>query len=232
MKDRHYPTFALFAFLLAATVAGTSMASAERLQWETTSQQFATEFGQESVKAIYRFTNASDQPVTISKTDADCGCTVPSLSKTEYQPGESGELEAVFTVGSRQGKQHKKITVFTEQNEETLEYQLTLEVDIPLPVTLTPRVRFWNSGDEASTQEIRIKFHEEFPMTITGVKSKDPEQANNFEYAIETVSEGQEYLLKLTPRDSTARSRAVFLLESEGDEKGVLQKYPVYAYVR
>src|SRR5690606_23474941 len=127
----------ILAVFLTSSVLGA-------LAWEKEKQQFETEFGQESVEAVYEFTNTGDQTVTITSAKASCGCTVPTLEKKVYEPGESGELTAIFTLGSRQGAQHKTITVETESGDESQQYKLELEVDIPIPVTLSPRVRFWS----------------------------------------------------------------------------------------
>ncbi|MDQ8180879.1 DUF1573 domain-containing protein [Pelagicoccus sp. SDUM812005] len=222
--------------LLAAFLCGLAapaLAWTASLEWATETQSFETEFGDESVEATYPFTNTGDTPVTILETSASCGCTVPTLSKKVYEPGESGELNAIFTIGSRQGKQRKLITVVTENAEGSQDtYELKLEVDIPVPVTLAPRVRFWKLGAEASTQTIEITFHERSPMTLSGLARKDADQPAQFDYEIETVTEGLKYTVKLTPKSLDVKSRDTFLLVSEQDENDILKRYPIYAYVR
>ncbi|MDQ8202325.1 DUF1573 domain-containing protein [Pelagicoccus sp. SDUM812003] len=219
------------ASISAATAVGLQ-AAAQSLEWDNTKQSFETEFGQEEVKATYAFTNTGSAPVEIAQTKSTCGCTVPSLDKKVYQPGESGELTAIFTVGSRQGPQHKMISVRTLEAGEEQSYELVLEVDIPIPVALKPRVRFWKAGSEPKPQEVLISFHEKIPMSIDGVKRMDPAAEKQFDYAFETIEEGQQYRMTITPLTADTKTREVFYLVSDDDETDLLAKYPIYLYVR
>lgn len=229
-----------FRYLAAAALALAAAAcifaadgAAGSLRWETETQSFPAEIGQEQVVATYPFTNAGDAPVTISKATASCGCTVPTLDKTVYQPGESGELTAIFTIGSRQGHQQKTIQVLTEEGSGSTTYSLQLEVEIPVPVTLTPRVRFWRVGEDTAMQEIRVSIDAAVPMSITGLERQaEPQSESPFAFEVETVTENQEYLVRLTPRSSETKSRDVFYLTSPDDPSGLLRNYPIYAYVR
>ncbi|EDY83211.1 conserved domain protein [Verrucomicrobiia bacterium DG1235] len=220
---------AAFALCFLAPIA----AQADDLTWNQQTQSFTTGFKDESVTATYSFTNTSDVLVSVVETKASCGCTVPTLEKHDYQPGESGELKAIFTIGSRQGKQRKAITVLTENAAgESGSYELKLEVDIPIPVTLKPRVRFWKVSETAETQDIEILFHEQMPMNLTDLARKDSEEPSSFDYQIETITAGSHYRLSLTPKTPDLKSREVFYLQSDQDEKGMLRKFPIYAYVR
>lgn len=222
----------LSAFLLASLAAPLAL-FAQALDWDRETQSFEAEFEQESITATYPFANTSDQTVTIVDTKATCGCTVPSLDKKTYAPGESGELTAIFTIGSRQGKQRKLITVTTESADgEKASYELKLEVDIPVPVTFQPRVRFWKMQDAAETQEILVTFHERMPMSLDALAHKDGEESRSFDYEIETVDPGLQYRIKITPRTPHQAARDVVHLVSDDDSKGILKRYPIYAYVR
>lgn len=214
-------------------LAAPALPLAAALDWNKETQSFETEFGDESIEATYPFTNSGDSTVTIIETSASCGCTIPSLEKKVYEPGESGELNAVFDIGSRQGKQRKVITVVAEDSNGTKDtYELKLEVDIPVPVTLSPRVRFWKAASEATTQNIEVSFHEKFPMILSDLKPKDAGQPSQFEYEIETVTEGLKYIVKLTPKTPDVKSREIYLLASEQDKNDILRRYPIYVYVR
>lgn len=211
-----------------------ALACAQGLEWKQIAQRFETDFDDEIVTAVYAFTNTSEEAISIAETKASCGCTVPSLEKYDYAPGESGELTAVFTIGSRQGEQHKIINVHTEsEGGESAFYELKLEVDIPVPVTLKPRVRFWTVSQEAETQTIDITLHEKKPMKITGLARKDPDLPEHFDYQVETVEPNYKYILHITPKDPSAKSREVFVLQTEdSDAQDLLDKFPVYAYIR
>ena len=223
----------LFAYLLA-TIAGAASLSAEEnaLSWDTTEQSFDADFDQAKIEATYTFVNNSVHAVTITKTSASCGCTVPSLEKDTYAPGESGELKAIFTVGALQGHQSKTITVKTEADGAEQTYQLRLEVEIPIPVALKPRVRFWNVGAPSSPQTIEVVFHEKRPFRITGIATRESAAEDAFTHTIETIRENQEYRITLTPKSMDGPSRSVYYLVAENDPKAALASFPIYAYVR
>ncbi len=219
--------------LLLVGLLAPALTLAASLEWKTESQYFETDFGDETVEAAYPFTNTSDSTVTIVESTASCGCTVPTLNKKAYEPGESGELNAIFTIGSRQGKQHKVITVVTETEDGTKDtYELQLDIDIPIPVTFKPRVRFWKLDSEATTQDIEITFHEKSPMVISDLKRRDPDEPALFDYEIVTVTEGLNYIVKLTPKTPNQKSSDTFFIVSEQDTDNILRRYPIYAYVR
>ena len=221
----------IFASTALLTLSASTVAT--ELQWETTSQRFEAEFDQTSVVATYAFTNQSDSPVTIVQASSSCGCTVPSLEKKVYKPNESGELKAVFSLGSRQGHQKKTISVTTNSNNGEHRYSLILEVEIPVALLLKPRVRFWKLGSEPKTQTVRITLHKRLPLKIEGVRRKDASSTDEaFQWEIETIEESKEYVLKITPKSSTNKARDVFYLTSEQDTKGILKKSPIYLYVR
>lgn len=228
------PSFLIrFAATLLAGLLAPAIALAGSLAWVTETQHFDADFETETIEAAYPFTNTSEATVTIIETSATCGCTVPTLEKKVYEPGESGELNAVFTVGSRQGKQRKVITVATETTDGSKDtYELNLEIDIPVPVTFNPRVRFWKLNSEAETQDIEITFHEKFPMELKELTRKDAGDPAQFDYEIQTVTKGLKYIVKLTPKYPDQKSRDTFLLVSEQDTSETLRKYPIYAYVR
>lgn len=218
--------FSLLAFPPALILA-------EALEWEQTSLHFDTDFGDEVVTANYAFTNASDESITIADTKASCGCTVPTLEKYDYAPGESGVLTAVFTLGSRQGQQHKVISVHTEsEGGDSAFYELKLDVDIPVPITLKPRVRFWNISEEAEAQSIEVTFHEKMPTNVNGLNRKDSDRESSFEYEVETVEPNYKYLVHLTPKDPSKKTRDVFFLEGDSESQELLSKFPIYAYIR
>ena len=217
---------------LAAGLIAATTAQASALKWDKTEQIVDTEFGQEEVKAVYSFVNESEQTVKVTDIRPSCSCTVPSLEKTEYAAGESGELTVIFTVGVKQGLQHKTVALKTDVDGTEEDYQLVLQVNIPVPITLKPRVRFWNIGDTVSTQDVAVTLHEKLPMNITGLVRKDTNQPVAFDYTIETLEEGHEYSIKLTPKSMDTKARDVFYLESPDDTKDLLRNFPIYLYVR
>ncbi len=131
---------AFFGVLLSTQVSA-------KLAFEQTEITSEAELGDTHYTATYRYKNLGEQPVQLRNAQANCGCTVPEFSKEPIPPGQSGELTAVFEFGDRLGDQKKTILITTDEPQT---YLLQLNVFIPRPVTLNPRVQRWSlSGDDS-----------------------------------------------------------------------------------
>lgn len=60
---------------------------------------------------IFTFTNTGSEPLIIEAAKGSCGCTVPKFPKEPIKPGETGEIEVVYSPGKQQGSQTKTITI-------------------------------------------------------------------------------------------------------------------------
>ena len=222
-------TVAAIALFLSHSVA----IAANALSWEQTTIEENADIGQAEVNAYYAFTNTSDSTITITKTSASCGCTIPSLEKDTYAPGESGKLLATFDIGSRVGKQHKEITVETQESGSTQSYKLILNVDIPQLIQLKRRALLWKIGEDASAKDCEIEIHSKHPMTITGVFSKAANDAeSNFIFEIVELKPNHQYLLRITPKDTSKKTRETCYLTSPNDTEDHLRTFPIYAWIR
>ena len=216
------------AILLTAAAQGTGA-----LQWESTDVSVDAELGQKEVNVYYSFTNASDSVITITKTQASCGCTVPSLKKKTYVPGESGEIHAHFDIGSRVGKQHKEITVGTEEGGGNHSYTLTLNVEIPQLIQLKRRALLWKVGEKPEPKGCEVIIHTQRPMNIDGValKTGDP-ASSSFNFEIEEIEANHKYKLRITPKNTTAKVRETCYFTSPDDTENRLKNFPIYAWIR
>lgn len=203
------------------------------LQWEQTNVSVDAEFGQKEVNAQYAFTNASDSVVTITKTQASCGCTVPSLAKKTYAPGESGQLHAHFDIGSRVGMQRKEITVGTEEGSDNHSYKLTLNVEIPQLIQLKRRALLWKVGENPDSKDCEVIIHTKHPMKIDGVALKNGEPADSsFNFEIEEIEANHKYRLLITPKNTAAKVRETCYFTSPDDSENQLKNFPIYAWIR
>ena len=50
------------------------------------------------VEHVFKFTNTSDKPLTISNARGSCGCTVPEWPREPIAPGEDGEIKVKFII--------------------------------------------------------------------------------------------------------------------------------------
>ena len=125
------------------------------LEFDQTEIVHKADLLEEKAEATFRFTNTGAEPVVIMDPVSSCGCTVPKLEKKEYLPGESGEIRAVFTFGSRVGVQRKRITVRTQSpTEET--YLLNMVTHIPSWIEIEPRVLRWKSTEANHSRQVMV----------------------------------------------------------------------------
>lgn len=222
----------LFGIIVTVLLPAATQATGA-LQWERIDVSLDAEFGQKEVNAYYAFTNASDSVVNITKTQASCGCTVPSLEKKTYAPGESGELHAHFDIGSRVGKQRKEITVGTEEGGANNSYKLTLNVEIPQLIQLKRRALLWKVGEKPDPKDCEVIIHTQRPMKIDGValKTGDP-ASSSFNFEIEEIEANHKYKLRITPKNTTAKVRETCYFTSPDDKGKRLKDFPIYAWIR
>jgi hypothetical protein len=81
------------------------------VDWGETNHDFGNIKSGEVVKHTYRFTNAGDQPLKLTRVKASCGCTTPSWSKEAIAPGEEGFIEVAFNTRGKSGPQRKTVVV-------------------------------------------------------------------------------------------------------------------------
>jgi hypothetical protein len=149
-------------------------------------------FGEREFAGRFTFTNRGAEPVTILKTASSCGCTVPTLAKQVYAPGESGEILALFTYGSRTGMQRKDVTVTTSEGT----HQLLLEVSIPLRWKLNQRLLRWNERNATAVQTLTVEFFHGLPTRLERI------DINEERFAVESrwSADGTRLTLEIKPR--------------------------------
>jgi len=116
-----------FLFLLFPFVFGDAKAA---LKWREKDITVAVRRdAQEAVRAKFEFKNTGRNPVAVLGITTSCGCTVANAESSTVAPGKTSEVDALFTIGNRHGRQEKKITVSTDdpENPETI---LTFTIDL------------------------------------------------------------------------------------------------------
>ena len=158
------------------------------------------------LEAAFAFVNRADRVVVVEETKASCGCTVPTLEKKSYEPGETGEIRVTFTIGARQGPQRLSVRVRTDAGE----HELVLRVDIPPRVTLQPRLLLFRAG-ESDAKIARATYHVGTPITLLEPRNLDP----GFTVTVREVEAGKEFELSVTyVGDSAAAKTGSYELRS------------------
>ncbi len=107
------------------------------LRFSTLAHDFGSIPDTEAVEFAFTFTNNHEKALRITARGS-CGCTVPTLAKDSYEPGETGEIVARFNPKRRNGSQSKSIRVMFPDTAEVNDMQLTIQADVEALVMMEP----------------------------------------------------------------------------------------------
>jgi Protein of unknown function (DUF1573) len=181
-----------------------------QLKWDQPRQKLSVKPGEKAVTAKYRFTNNSSSPVTIVDVRPSCGCTIATLTKKTYVPGESGEIDAKLNFAGHTGHQEKWIYVTTNSagTEPTL---LTLAVDIPPDITIEPEFVMWRIGDPLIPKTIRVVVPDGFPTKIVAAQTDNPA----IQVQLQEVMAGRQWEVKVTPSETKDVVKAIVSIRTD-----------------
>jgi len=77
---------------------------------------------------VFTFKNTGDEPLIISNAKGSCGCTVPRYPREPIPPGETGEIEVVYSPGSQKNRQTKTVTITANTEPATSVLKITANV--------------------------------------------------------------------------------------------------------
>lgn len=78
----------------------------------------------------FKFTNTGSEPLIIEDAKGSCGCTVPSYPREPIKPGETGEIEIVYSPGKQQGSQNKTITITANTSPISTTLNISANVEV------------------------------------------------------------------------------------------------------
>ncbi len=121
----------LFSILLA------SSAGAQILHLDKDRIDFGSMKQHESRDTQVIVTNKGGGILNISDVAADCGCTVPTLSKNQLAPGESTFIDINFNSKLFNGPVTKRVQIFSN-DPNTPEKTFYIQADVFAPLLITP----------------------------------------------------------------------------------------------
>ncbi len=96
-----------------SNMSAKDLKKAPKIVFDQSSYDFGKLKSGSTVKYNYTFKNEGKRPLDILKVKTSCGCTTTKLPQKTYKKGKSGSIEVSFNTSGRRGKQHKTITVIT-----------------------------------------------------------------------------------------------------------------------
>lgn len=195
------------------------------LSFDKLVQQYSCTPDERQVEAHFAFQNTGQTPVTIRRVKSSCGCTTTRLDKKVYAPGEKGEIVATFKFGFLRGAQRKVVSVYTEDEPEKA-VLLDLRVFIHEPFEVKPSLVHWKVGSDRVPKPVTLvsKGH---PVRIKSVSSSNP----RFTPVLETIRDGEEYVVKIQPADTNEKEAAQISIETDFPANSP-RTYTVHARVK
>ena len=168
--------------------------SNSRLQFDSSVERATATPASPSVTLRYPFVVEGARAITVTSLEPGCSCLRLSLlpDKKTFSPGERAEVVAEYSTGTLAGRNQRTFLIGTA---EAGTVELTAEVTIPKVITLSPGILSWPGGGTPKPQALTLANETPDPIRITGV---DFTRAG-FDWTVETVRDGFEYRLHLTP---------------------------------
>ncbi len=171
----------------------------------------------EVVYVEFEFENKSDEVITIVNFDAPCTCMGARLKREDkkeslvFEPGAKGKLIGVLEFENFKGTIDKVIKVRTDKDKgDEPSIILTCRVTIPVLIGVDKERLDWTVGSKLEPKEFRIKVAEESETPIKIVKHMHGFGIKDvFDYKLETIKEGREYKVTVTPLKTTEASIGV-----------------------
>ena len=95
------------------------MQGGAQLQFTELSYDFGVVPDTETLFHRFQFANNGDAPLNITNTKASCGCTIPTLEKTTFAPGEGSQID-VSWVPKGFGKQTQTVKITSNSKADGL----------------------------------------------------------------------------------------------------------------
>lgn len=154
---------------------GTQLANAGRPAPEITFEKLIHDFGEIGAgtenTCEFKFTNTGNALLKIGKIKCPCGCTVPTLPKTKYAPGESGTLKITYHASQSPGSITKSCTVPSNDKKKPT-VTLTIKAKTVMKVVHRPdRLNLLFKRDNAGCPEITLTSRDGRPFAIKNFKS-------------------------------------------------------------
>ncbi|MHC5003433.1 MAG: DUF1573 domain-containing protein [Planctomycetota bacterium] len=111
----------------APTAAGTSSAAA-KVAFTTSRIDLGVITDTRTHELSFPFSNSGGGQLVISQVKGDCGCTVPSLSRTVFPPGDGDSIEVLFNPKGKKGPEDRTITVISNGEPQTVKLKFTADI--------------------------------------------------------------------------------------------------------
>jgi len=201
-------------FAAAIFLALTAFAHAAKLEFDEPAKEVNAPADARTVTTDFTFTNKTDKPVTIAKSDPGCSCLQVQVKggKLKYEPGESGLIRATFDMENFSGSVDKVIGLWLDNDPEDRPSQrITVKVNIPILVAVDPKTVSWEVGEKPEAKTIKLTMAGDEPIHVAKVTSS----SGTFTTEVKTVEDGKKYEIVVTPSSTDGPGIGVMRIETD-----------------
>lgn len=137
----------------------TPAAGTPSIKFETLEQDFGDVLTSDHPTTVFKFKNEGTAPLKIERIVKSCSCTEPKLmpeGKTEFAPGESGEIHVGVSVKEKHGPTRVDVRVFTNDPDRK-DVMLYMNAKVARVVELDPMVVNFGEVRRGEKREIDLK---------------------------------------------------------------------------
>ncbi len=212
------------AWLIALFLCVLAIPIQAELIWTQKKIELEANAGTEVLEARFHFTNASATPVDIRQVESSCGCTTAELVQRHYEPGQTGEIVARYTVAGHMGLQTKTLAVWSSDQPEPT--TLTLAVHIPEIARLQPAYVTWTHEEPPVPKTITLDMLQAVTPKDINVESS----STDVSIELRTLVKDRKYQVVVTPAQTSQFVHAILTIHCRFGEKE--QTFRSYATVQ
>jgi hypothetical protein len=185
------------------------------LHFTPAEQLIKARVGTGEVAFVYTARNQGTKPILITRVDSGCACIEESVEPELVPPGKTATITAIYETGRLSGLAEKVLSIETDQ-EGVGAAHLMVKLEME-PVYLIDReLTSWRKGERSSTKTVTFEAVADTPIAVLEAKSSRPE----IDARVETVIQGREYRIHLTPSSTADNLLGMVRLETDCDIEG------------
>ena len=195
--------FFLMSGILVMSISGPLCAE---LEWTAKPVDAEIEAGEESITQVFKIKNTGVKPVSIQRLQSDCPCVTLSSEQKVLGAGDTARIEAKFEIGDRIGIQRKRITVFTNDDRDSV-VPFVWSIKIPEVIRIRPLFLHWKAGAHPTAQRAKVE------LVQHGAKIKGWSLQKNGFHAEVTEESAGILDVRIRPKSTSVAIQDKFLIE-------------------
>jgi hypothetical protein len=145
-------------FIIAGIILLVSGEARAQIHWINPVQEKQADLHAKTVRFHFDFIIEGQTPLSILRTSTSCGCARvdPQALKT-YPPGIKQGVVVDYSIGERTGRRIETLYLETDDPVKKVQ-ELTIVVNIPDLVELSPGFLFWKTGEAPAIKELTLRW--------------------------------------------------------------------------